>query len=290
MSGSCRFFQKIKPQNLHLLMEFNVTLQSNFYHQSIAFDMKLNLKNPIVFFDLETTGINVSSDRIVELTYLKIEPNGNKSSKTIRINPEMHIPEQASDIHGIYDEDVADCPTFRQIASNLAKDIEGCDLAGYNSVNFDIPLLVEEFLRADVDIDLKKRKFIDVMVIFYKKEPRNLSAAYKFYCDKNLDNAHSSEADTMATFEILEAQLNKYPDLDNSIDFLAEFSSHNKNVDYAGRIIYDSQKREIFNFGKYKGKLVKEVFRQDPSYYQWMMNGDFPLYTKRVITKLKLQM
>lgn len=271
-------------------MKFNVTLQSNFYHQSIAFDMKLNLKNPIVFFDLETTGINVSSDRIVELTYLKIEPNGNKSSKTIRINPEMHIPEQASDIHGIYDEDVADCPTFRQIASNLAKDIEGYDLAGYNSVNFDIPLLVEEFLRADVDIDLKKRKFIDVMVIFYKKEPRNLSAAYKFYCDKNLDNAHTSEADTMATFEILEAQLNKYPDLDNSIDFLAEFSSHNKNVDYAGRIIYDSQKREIFNFGKYKGKLVTEVFRQDPSYYQWMMNGDFPLYTKRVITKLKLQM
>lgn len=173
--------------------------------------MKLNLKNPIVFFDLETTGINVSTDRIVELTYLKVEPNGNKTSKTIKINPEMHIPEQSSAIHGIYDQDVADCPTFRQIAANLAKDIEGCDLAGFNSVNFDIPLLVEEFLRVGVDIDLKKRKFVDVMVIFYKKEPRNLAAAYKFYCDKTLENAHSSEADTLATFEILEEQLNKYP-------------------------------------------------------------------------------
>ena len=211
--------------------------------------MKLNLKNPIVFFDLETTGINVSSDRIVEITYLKVEPNGNKTSKTLRINPQMHIPEQASAV----------------------------------------PLLVEEFLRADVDIDLKRRKFVDVMVIFYKQEPRNLSAAYKFYCGKDLSNAHSSEADTMATLEILEAQLCRYGDLENTVDFLSEYSSHNKNVDYAGRIIYDSNKREIFNFGKYKGMLVVEVFRRDPSYYQWMMNGDFPLYTKKVITRLKLQ-
>lgn len=251
--------------------------------------MKLNLKNPIVFFDLETTGINVSSDRIVEITYLKVEPNGNKTSKTLRINPQMHIPEQASAVHGIYDQDVADCPTFRQVAASIAKDIEGCDLAGYNSINFDIPLLVEEFLRADVDIDLKRRKFVDVMVIFYKQEPRNLSAAYKFYCGKDLSNAHSSEADTMATLEILEAQLCRYGDLENSVDFLSEYSSHNKNVDYAGRIIYDDKKREIFNFGKYKGMLVVEVFRRDPSYYQWMMNGDFPLYTKKVITRLKLQ-
>ncbi len=251
--------------------------------------MKLNLKNPIVFFDLETTGINVSSDRIVEITYLKVEPNGNKTSKTLRINPQMHIPEQASAVHGIYDQDVADCPTFRQVAASIAKDIEGCDLAGYNSINFDIPLLVEEFLRADVDIDLKRRKFVDVMVIFYKQEPRNLSAAYKFYCGKDLSNAHSSEADTMATLEILEAQLCRYGDLENTIDFLSEYSSHNKNVDYAGRIIYDDKKREIFNFGKYKGMLVVEVFRRDPSYYQWMMNGDFPLYTKKVITRLKLQ-
>ena len=251
--------------------------------------MKLNLKNPIVFFDLETTGINVSSDRIVEITYLKVEPNGNKTSKTLRINPQMHIPEQASAVHGIYDQDVADCPAFRQVAASIAKDIEGCDLAGYNSINFDIPLLVEEFLRADVDIDLKRRKFVDVMVIFYKQEPRNLSAAYKFYCGKDLSNAHSSEADTMATLEILEAQLCRYGDLENSVDFLSEYSSHNKNVDYAGRIIYDDKKREIFNFGKYKGMLVVEVFRRDPSYYQWMMNGDFPLYTKKVITRLKLQ-
>ena len=251
--------------------------------------MKLNLKNPIVFFDLETTGINVSSDRIVEITYLKVEPNGNKTSKTLRINPQMHIPEQASAVHGIYDQDVADCPAFRQVAASIAKDIEGCDLAGYNSINFDIPLLVEEFLRANVDIDLKRRKFVDVMVIFYKQEPRNLSAAYKFYCGKDLSNAHSSEADTMATLEILEAQLCRYGDLENTIDFLSEYSSHNKNVDYAGRIIYDDKKREIFNFGKYKGMLVVEVFRRDPSYYQWMMNGDFPLYTKKVITRLKLQ-
>ncbi len=251
--------------------------------------MKLNLKNPIVFFDLETTGINVSSDRIVEITYLKVEPNGNKTSKTLRINPQMHIPEQASAVHGIYDQDVADCPAFRQVAASIAKDIEGCDLAGYNSINFDIPLLVEEFLRADIDIDLKRRKFVDVMVIFYKQEPRNLSAAYKFYCGKDLSNAHSSEADTMATLEILEAQLCRYGDLENTIDFLSEYSSHNKNVDYAGRIIYDDKKREIFNFGKYKGMLVVEVFRRDPSYYQWMMNGDFPLYTKKVITRLKLQ-
>ena len=251
--------------------------------------MKLNLKNPIVFFDLETTGINVSSDRIVEITYLKVEPNGNKTSKTLRINPQMHIPEQASAVHGIYDQDVADCPAFRQVAASIAKDIEGCDLAGYNSINFDIPLLVEEFLRADVDVDLKRRKFVDVMVIFYKQEPRNLSAAYKFYCGKDLSNAHSSEADTMATLEILEAQLCRYGNLENTIDFLSEYSSHNKNVDYAGRIIYDDKKREIFNFGKYKGMLVVEVFRRDPSYYQWMMNGDFPLYTKKVITHLKLQ-
>ena len=251
--------------------------------------MKLNLKNPIVFFDLETTGINVSSDRIVEITYLKVEPNGNKTSKTLRINPQMHIPEQASAVHGIYDQDVADCPAFRQVAASIAKDIEGCDLAGYNSINFDIPLLVEEFLRADVDVDLKKRKFVDVMVIFYKQEPRNLSAAYKFYCGKDLSNAHSSEADTMATLEILEAQLCRYGDLENTVDFLSEYSSHNKNVDYAGRIIYDDKKREIFNFGKYKGMLVVDVFQRDPSYYQWMMNGDFPLYTKKVITRLKLQ-
>ncbi len=251
--------------------------------------MKLNLKNPIVFFDLETTGINIAKDRIVEITYLKVEPNGNRASKTIRVNPEMPIPAQASAIHGIYDNDVADAPTFKQVAANIVKDIEGCDLAGYNSNNFDIPLLAEEFLRVDVDIDLKKRKFIDVMVLFYKKEPRTLSAAYKFYCDKDLENAHSSEADTLATFEILEAQLDRYDDIENSVEYLSSISAHNKNVDYAGRIIYDDKKQEIFNFGKHKGVPVAEVFKREPGYYQWMMNGDFPLYTKKVITRIKLQ-
>ena len=251
--------------------------------------MKLNLKKPIVFFDLETTGMNVGTDRIVELTYLKVEPNGTETIKTIRINPEMPISEEASKVHGIYYEDVKDCPTFGEVAKNFAKDIEGCDLAGYNSSKFDIPLLAEEFLRVDVDIDLKKHNFIDSMVIFYKMEQRTLSAAYKFYCDKELENAHSSEADTRATYEILLAQLEKYNELENSVDFLAKFSEQNQNVDYMGRIIYNEKGVEIFNFGRYKGMIVADVFRRDPSYYAWMMQGDFPRYTKKVITNIKLR-
>jgi len=239
--------------------------------------MKLNLKNPVVFFDLETTGANIGTDRIVELTYLKVEPNGTETAKTIRINPEMHISEEASGVHGIYDEDVKNCPTFKEIARSFVKEIEGCDLAGYNSSKFDIPLLAEEFLRVDVDIDLKKHKVIDSMVIFYKMEQRTLSAAYQFYCGKNLENAHSSEADTRATYEILLSQIEKYDELENSVDFLAKFSEQNPNVDYAGRIIYDEKGREIFNFGRYKGMAVSDVFRRDPSYYAWMMQGDFPL-------------
>jgi DNA polymerase-3 subunit epsilon len=207
----------------------------------------------------------------------------------MRVNPEMHIPEQVSQLHGIYDEDVVDCPTFSEIAKNLANDIKGCDLAGYNSCKFDIPLLAEEFLRVNIDIDLKKHKFVDAMVIFYKMGQRTLSAAYKFYCEKELENAHSSEADTRATYEILLAQLEKYDELENSIDFLAKFSEQNKNVDYAGRIVYDAYNREIFNFGRYRGMLVEEVFGKDPSYYAWMMQGDFPLYTKKVITNIKLR-
>ncbi|MDR1543950.1 MAG: 3'-5' exonuclease [Prevotellaceae bacterium] len=251
--------------------------------------MKLNLKKSLVFFDLETTGINISADRIVELTYLKIEPNGTETVKTIRINPEMHIPEKASELHGIYDEDVIDSPTFAQIAKSLAFDIKGCDLAGYNSNRFDIPLLAEEFLRAEVDIDLKKCKFVDAMVIFYKMEQRTLSAAYQFYCGKDLKNAHTSEADTRATYEILLSQLDKYPNLENSVDFLSEFSAHTNNADFAGRIIYDEKKREIFNFGQYKGQVVADVFRQNQNYYAWMMSCDFPLYTKKVITEIKLR-
>lgn len=252
-------------------------------------DMKLELKNPIIFFDLETTGINVAVDRIIELSYLKVEINGNESSKTIRVNPGMPIPPKSTEIHGITDEDVKDAPLFGEIARSLAKEFEGCDLAGYNSTKFDIPLLAEEFLRSDVDIDLKKRKFVDVQIIFMKNEPRTLSAAYKFYCDKELENAHSAEADTRATYEILKSQLDYYDKLENNVSSLAEFSSHNRNVDFAGRIVYDENDVEVINFGKHKGKAVEEVLRTDPGYYSWMMQGDFPLYTKKVMTAIKLR-
>ena len=250
--------------------------------------MKLNLKNPIVFFDLETTGINIAADRIVEIAYLKVDLNGNETSKSQRINPEMPIPEKVTAIHGISNEDVKDAPTFNEIARSLAKEIEGCDLAGYNSIRFDIPLLAEEFLRAGVDIDLSKRKFVDVQVIFMKMEPRTLTAAYKFFAGKELTDAHSAEADTLATYEVLQAQLDRYPNLENDIGKLAEFSAHNRNVDFAGRIIYNEDDVEVFNFGKYKGKPVREVLQSDPGYFGWMMNGDFPLYTKKVLTSIKL--
>ncbi len=250
--------------------------------------MRLNLKNPLVFFDLETTGINVASDRIVEISYLKVDVNGNETSRTYRVNPQMPIPAKATEIHGISDEDVKDAPPFNEIARNLARDLEGCDLAGYNSVRFDIPLLAEEFLRAGVDIDLKRKKFVDVQVIFMKMEQRTLSAAYKFFVGKELDDAHSAEADTRATYEVLQAQLDRYGNLENDISMLAEFSAHNRNVDFAGRIILNDEDMEVFNFGKYKGKPVLEVLRHDPGYYGWMMNGDFPLYTKKVLTSIKL--
>jgi DNA polymerase III subunit epsilon len=251
--------------------------------------MKLKLKNPIIFFDLETTGINVATDRIIEISYLRIDLNGKETSRTIRINPGIPIPPSATEIHGISDEDVKDAQPFNEVAKTLAKELEGCDLAGYNSVRFDIPLLAEEFLRAGVDIDLKKRKFVDVQVIFMKMEPRTLGAALKFYCNKELDNAHSAEADTRATYEILQAQLDHYDTLENDIAKLAEFSAHNRNVDFAGRIIYDESEREVFNFGKYKGRVVEEVLASDPGYYGWMMQGDFPLYTKKVLTSIKLR-
>ncbi len=252
--------------------------------------MKLNLKNPLVFFDLETTGTNINSDRIVEICYLKVYPNGNEETKTMRINPEMHIPEQASAVHGIYDEDVADCPTFKDVARRIAADIEGCDLAGFNSNRFDIPVLVEEFLRAGVDVDLMKHKFVDVQVIYHKLEQRTLSAAYKFYCEKNLEDAHTAEADTRATYEVLKAQLDRYPDvLENDIKFLSEYSSFSKNVDFAGRIVYDDNGVEVFNFGKYKGIPVAEVLQRDPGYYSWILNGDFTLNTKNVLTKIRLR-
>ena len=251
--------------------------------------MKLNLKNPIVFFDLETTGTNINSDRIVEICYLKVYPNGNEESKTMRINPEMPIPAEASAVHGIYDADIADCPTFKEVARNIANDIEGCDLAGFNSNRFDIPVLAEEFLRAGVDIDMSRRKFVDVQVIFHKMEQRTLSAAYKFYCNKTLENAHTAAADTMATYEVLQAQLDRYPELQNDIAFLSDFSSYNNNVDFAGRMIYNDKKEEVFNFGKFKGRLVEDVLKNEPGYYAWMMNSDFPLNTKQKLTEIKLR-
>ena len=252
--------------------------------------MKLNLKNPLIFFDLETTGTNINSDRIVEICYLKVYPNGNEESKTMRINPEMHIPEASSAIHGIYDADVADCPTFKDVAKKIAADIEGCDLAGFNSNRFDIPVLAEEFLRAGVDIDLMKRKFVDVQVIYHKLEQRTLSAAYKFYCGKSLEDAHTAEADTRATYEVLKAQLDHYPEvLENDIAFLSNYSSYNKNVDFAGRIVYNEQGVEVFNFGKYKGMSVAEVLKKDMGYYGWIMQGDFTLNTKNVLTKIRLR-
>ncbi len=250
--------------------------------------MKLNLKNPIVFFDLETTGVNITSDRIVEISYLKVFPNGNEVSRTMRINPEMHIPEQASEVHGIYDDDVKDCPTFKQVAKDVANDFEGADIAGFNSNRFDVPLLAEEFLRAGVDLDMTRRKFIDVQVIFHKMEQRTLSAAMKFYCGKELEGAHSADADTRATYEVLQAQLDRYDELQNDIVWLSEFSSHTRNVDFAGRIVYDDKGVEVFNFGKYKGIPVVEVLRRDPGYYSWMMQGDFSLNTKQVLTRIKL--
>jgi DNA polymerase-3 subunit epsilon len=251
--------------------------------------MKLNLKKPLVFFDLETTGTSISADRIVEICYLKVYPNGNEESKTLRINPAMHIPESASAVHGIYDKDVADCPTFKEVARKIANDIEGCDLAGFNSNRFDVPLLVEEFLRAGVDIDISKRKFIDVQVIFHKKEERTLSAAVKFYCGHDLDGAHGAEADTRGTYEVLQAQLDRYPDLQNDMAFLSEYSRQSRNVDFAGRMVYNEKGVEVFNFGKYKGRVVTEILKEDPSYYAWIQNSDFALNTKAALTAIRLR-
>ncbi len=252
--------------------------------------MELNVKNPLVFFDLETTGIDMVNDRIVEICILKVFPDGRTEVKTRRVNPTIPIPAQATAIHGITNEDVKDCPTFKEIAKSLVQLIEGCDFAGYNSNKFDLPLLAEEFIRAGIDFDLKKRKFIDVQTIFHKMEQRALVAAYKFYCDKDLDNAHSAEADTFATYEVLKAQRDRYPELKNDIDFLSDFSAKTRNVDFAGRIVLNDKDVEVFNFGKHRGRPVVEVLETEPGYYAWMMNGDFPLYTKNVLTRIKLGM
>lgn len=252
--------------------------------------MKLKLEKPIVFFDLETTGVDVATDRIVEICLLKVMPNGNEEAKTMRINPGMHIPEEASKINGIYDDDVANCPRFEEVAADVWAFIKGCDLGGFNSNNFDIPMLAEEFLRAGVDANLAACRSVDVSNIYRKLERRTLTAAYKFYCHKDLEDAHTALADTRATYEVLCAQLDHYPEtLENDIKFLANYSQATRNVDFAGRIVYDDNGVETFNFGKYKGRSVVEVLQRDPSYYSWMMNGSFTLNTKQVLTEIALR-
>ena len=279
--------------------------------------MELNLRNPIIFFDLETTGIDIMSDRIVELSLIKVYPNGTEEVKSRRLNPERHIPAEATAVHGITDADVKDAPTFKQVAKDLARIFEGCDVAGFNSNRFDIPLLEEEFLRAGVDFDFSKRKFIDVQTIFHKMERRNLAAAYKFYCGRKMEDdfqAHLADQDTEATWKVLQAQLDMYDPakqeeedrkLENNMDVLNEFSRQNDNVDFAGRMVWGDvkgpdgkplldkngkpRKQEVFNFGKYKGMAVADVLRRDPGYYSWMIGGDFPLETKQWMTRIKMR-
>lgn len=261
--------------------------------------MKLNLIRPLAFFDLETTGVNVGVDRIVEIAILKAMPDGVEIIKTMRINPEMPIPLQSSLIHGIYDKDIADQPTFKEVAQELADFIGDADLAGYNSNRFDIPVLLEEFLRSGVDFDMSDRKFVDVQNIFHQMEQRTLRAAYKFYCDKDIVNAHSAEADITATYHVLLAQLERYKDVEfedkqgniskpvqNDVDALHLFTNMNKPVDFAGRMVFNDNGEECFNFGKHKGKTVEQVFDMEPSYFSWMKQGDFPLYTKKKLCEI----
>ena len=252
--------------------------------------MNLKLERPLIFFDLETTGVQIASDRIVEISILKVYPNGNKESRTWLVNPEMKIPQQSIDIHGITDEKVANEPKFSEIAPEVSKILEGADLAGFNSTRFDIPLLAEEMLRAGINFDMEGKKAVDVQVIFHKKEPRNLAAGYSFYCGKSLENAHSAKADTQATYEILEAQVDKYEDIENSVDFLSEFSTQRERADFAGFVMFNDKNEEILTFGKHKGKTVEAVFKGAPGYYSWIQNADFPLYTKKVLKNIKERM
>ena len=248
--------------------------------------MNLQLTRPIIFFDLETTGLNIITDHIVEFAYIKVYPDGKEESNVIRINPEMPIPPQSTAVHHITDADVASCPVFKQVAPQIIEIFENCDVAGYNSNHFDVPMLVEQLSQAGFDFEPHKRKYIDVQTIFHKLEQRNLSAAYRFYCNRELTDAHSANADTQATYEVLKAQLERYPQLQNNVDYLSNFSSQNNKVDLAGKIIRDEQGQERFDFGKHKDKLVEEVFEQEPSYYAWMMNGQFAADTKNVITEI----
>ena len=261
--------------------------------------MKLKLTRPLFFFDLETTGLNIASDRIVELSYYKVFPDGSSEGKTFRIKPtmmmlgqevQMHISDEASAVHGIYDADLVDCPTFKDIAPQVVAALEDADLAGYNSNHFDLPLLAEELLRVGMDVDLKAKRMIDVFTIFQRQEPRSLVAAYKFYCGKDLTNAHAADADTMATYEVLMAQLERY-ELPEDVNGLADYTTGNvRFADFAGRIAYDAEGVEIFNFGKYKGQRVADVFRRDSGYYGWIIQGDFPQYTKAAFTRIYMSL
>ncbi len=259
--------------------------------------MNLQLKRPIVFFDLETTGLDVAKDHIVELSYVKVKPAGDEERGTIRFRPvdvlgnTLHIPDKTTEFHGITDEDVAQCPTFKECAQHIWNEVfQGADLAGFNSNRFDIPLLVEELLRSGVNVDLTDVKFLDVQNIYHKMEKRNLAAAYKFYCGKDLTDAHHAQADTEATYEVLRSQLDHYTEeLKNDVDFLADFSSMGKNVDLAGRIVYDEQGDEIFTFGKHKGNKVKDVVKDDPGFISWILKGDFALNTKQEVQRLSFK-
>lgn len=252
--------------------------------------MKLKLERPIIFFDLETTGLTIGKDHIVELCYIRLDPNGCERAETMRFNPGMHISKESSDVHGITDEDVKDCPTFAEKAAELARVFEGCDLAGYNSNRFDVPMLAEEFAIAGVDIHIEEKKLVDVQNIFHKMEQRTLVAAYKFYCGRNLEDAHSALADTRATLEVLEAQLDRYSDtLQNDVPFLADFTQMSRGVDLACRFVYDDNNVEIVNFGKYKGQPVRSVLRKDPSYKHWILQGDFTQNTKQTLERLALK-
>lgn len=265
--------------------------------------MQLKLTRPLVFFDLETTGVNVGVDKIVEICMLKVMPDGTTTTKTELINPGIPIPPEASKIHRIYDKDVADKPSFEAVAPSIYDFLKNSDLAGYNLLKFDVPLLVEEFLRAGMDFDLRGVHIIDVQNIFHRMEPRNLRAAYKFYCKEDLENAHTAEADTVATYKVLQAQLDFYKDtpyideddnesfpIKNNVADLANFSSTTRNVDLVGHIVFDEHDREVFNFGKHKGKTVEHVFTIESNYYDWMMKADFPLYTKKIIHSIRLRM
>ncbi len=249
----------------------------------------LKLKKPIIFFDLETTGTSITHDRIVEISMIKLMPNGEERVRTLRVNPGMPIPAEATAVHHITDADVADKPPFKAIAKDLAASFTGCDIAGFNSNRFDIPMLAEEFGRAGVSFDFSRPRFIDVQTIFHKKEQRTLVAAYKFYCGKDLEEAHSANADTRATYEVLLAQLERYADLPRDVEGLSDYSSQNRNVDLMGRVILNDSNVEIINFGKYKGQPVVEVLRRDPGYYSWILQGDFPQNTKDVFTRIKLK-